>query len=162
MTDDNEEAVAVDKEELEDVYVGKNLVTKKEETDMTSPTGNDVMRVHFQDKNEAPELMTQKVFEAVSSEEEKDATFVRNQRFRAVTKAITDLITEWNIKYGDITGLFQKLGEQLDNRYQRALNYLWKGNDDYWTAGVSPSEDVQTMEIQSVLDDLEDNDESDE
>lgn len=143
-------------------YIGPTKVDEIHETDKKSPVGRDLYYVTFENDADRPQYVTEELYEIVSSEEQEDDNYVQKQKFDDLIPELVDLISEYNLKFFELSTLMQKLHEQFQNRLERASNYQWTQNDDYWSPGFNYTNNIQTLDIREVIETIEANNDEEE
>lgn len=68
--------------------------------------------------------------------------------------SITEIEGVLNILNNESNNLFSALGYQIDNAYDRAINFLWSGDDKTFIPGYDQSKDLTLVQAKQVLDSI--------
>jgi len=147
----------------QELYIGEHEISDYEQLeDETSPMGNDVYLVHFVSDSVQPQRVSERVWDHIVTDEPSDAKDVFNKKLDILVPTMVDLLTEWNIKFAHISQVVKKVHEHMENKLERASSYLWNGTAKYWTPGFNFTNNIQALQIKSVIDEIEDNEQSDD
>lgn len=118
-----------------DVYVGDKKVVSVTPVEETTPTGDSIYKVTFEDGTE--QVMTNRRFQLTQSLEKSDASAARQQLVKSLGKQVYTLLMEHGLllgaaqnQMGEIDLVFNEAARLVNDGQAEALNILW-GNDIY-------------------------------
>ncbi len=139
-------------DELKEKYVGKwigpNKITDISITELTTSAGSVVFEVTYELGHK--ELFPEKGLALVVTDEIKDLNFVRDVRVAAITPLIVETIKEYDLPAAQVNYLFSKAGQEVDNHFARAYNFLMFGNEIRYAPGFEPQHDYTLLMAERV------------
>lgn len=130
-------------------YVGPDKIVSIEVSDFTTPLGSAVFEVVFESGLKT--IFPEKALVAVSTEEAKDHTFVRDRRFTVMMPDLINLVKEYDVPGTQVNNMLQVLAQNIDNEFGRALNYFWTNDDSRFVPGYSPMNDATLLMASQVI-----------
>lgn len=134
---------------MEQKYFGPWKVLGIERSDVTTPSGSEVVNVVFEGRK--PELVPKKAFDLLASEEPVGLDLFYKAKHEIMVPEIIKLIAEYDVKQSEISLLIKKVADSMFDSCERAVSFLWTGDDAEWIKGFSPTNDRTLTEIQKVL-----------
>lgn len=145
-----------------DRYIGPTKIKEISETNKKSPQGKDLFLVTFEGDSDRPQYITKDLFELISSKEQEDDAYVQQKKADSLLPKMVDLISEYNLKFFELSKIMELAHERFENRLERASNYLWTGHDEYWVPGYNFTNDISTLDIREVLTKIAENNNNEE
>ena len=106
-------------------YIGDKQVfgfTKIENKDYDFP----LVEVLY--KDDSKEIMSEKMKDAIITEESIDASSLREKRMQAVASEALGMLLSYGVKYKELDYLFSLLKKSLEMNYEYANEMLWGKN----------------------------------
>lgn len=134
-------------------YIGKFIGPDKIEevlfTEQRTPNGGVVFELRL--SNGTTVIMPEKGLVAVVSDEAKDHNHVRDARVNMMVPEIVKIIEEYDLPVTQVVHLLQSIGSAIDNRFARAMNWMWTRNDKRFVPGFSPENDATVLMAERVI-----------
>jgi len=138
---------------LQIMYVGRFIGPEKiadiQIVDFKTAMGSMVFEVTFE--NGIKELFPEKGLTAVVSDEIKDSNHVRDARISLLVPQILELAEEYNFPGYQMNHLLSMVGNQWNNKFGRAYNYLFFGDDSRYVQGYEPGNDFTLLDAKRVI-----------
>lgn len=132
-------------------FVGPNQVFGVTITEDKTPSGKEIVKVLYENKELAPDVMPMAVFERLVTDVPKDYNWLRETRYQKLVDDMTVLCLENDVQFSDIAHVATSLKDKLEAAFQRATNVLWTGDDKTWYPGVHPLTFRTLLEADRIL-----------
>ena len=137
---------------FKDQYLGKKkIMTLIQVDEAKTPLGNEIIKIVFESKDFRPIYMPKKSFEMLVTETPIDENSVRDILFNAMVPGIVDLIKEYDVPSYQLVALFQKIGEKIQEDFEKASCTLWTGNSQMYDIGMDYTSFINSSEVQIIL-----------
>lgn len=130
-------------------FVGPRKVKTVEMTEMLTVGKNPVVRVTYE--GDFFEIMPLATLVIVGTVEETDFNELRRKKFMVMLPKIIEVVAEMDIKVYEVDALFRDAGNSLTQSFNRALNFVWTGDDTKFVPGVDPVNEFTFVEAQHIL-----------
>lgn len=137
-------------------YFGPDKIAYVEELDYKTPQGNDVVKIHFDtDSGVDWEVTSKMTFENVVTEEPRDENYVQSQIVKQLAPAVSKMMMEYGISYGNVSFVLNRIGDHLKDKLQRASSFQWTGDDSHFVPGYNFVENINLLQIKKGLDEID-------
>lgn len=141
---------------LEVKYVGRFLGPDEIEavivTEQKTPSGGYVFEVTL--KSGQKKLLTEKAIALLVTDEAKDYNYLRDHKMFVLIPKIVEVIEEYDVPSGEIPHLIQMMSYELENRFNRALNWMWSKNDSRYVPGFDAMYDATLLMAERVIQEI--------
>lgn len=132
-------------------YYGPNQIESIDLLDLKTDSGRNIVRVHFKAGSLVLPLMAAI---ALSTESAIDLTSLRDAKFRLLIAAVVGQIEEFGVSVSEVTPLLGQVAQAINNKMDRAYNYLWFKDDSLFAAGFEPRQESTLAEASLVISEI--------
>lgn len=146
---------------LEEKFVGKYLGPDKivgvELLTIKTPSGGNIFEfetervgqdnVRYTEK----EIVPEKSVAIAVGDQPKDYTKLFQDKMNVIIPEIVNVIEEYNLDFSQVDALTRSLTISLDLRFNRALSFLFTGDDKNFIPGFDPRNSVSVLGTEKVI-----------
>lgn len=125
-------------------FIGKKAVHSVVDLDAKTPAGGKMLKVNFDDGS--VEIMPEKRFNVITSEEPTDATFVRGllvtNAAKEIGAVVYGMLHEYGMKLSEVDKVLDSVIVILNGASEKASNVLW---------GIDYADDRTLNQINDIL-----------
>lgn len=130
-------------------FIGPRKVESVIVLETKTPKGEAMIEVTY--AGEFKETMSQKLFDASTTSEASDYTNLRDKRVRIISPEIVAILQEYDIRVCDVDSILRMAATEVDNRFNRAVGFLWTGDDSTFVPGMNPIVERSILEAEAIL-----------
>lgn len=130
-------------------FIGPDEIVATTVLEHVTPSGKAIIEVEF--KTGKTRLYPEPILELIMTDEVSDCNSVSEKKLTPALQRVMEVLTEHNIEYGEIELFTKQLVTNLDNNFNRALSYLWYGNDKEFTVNAEPMWYVSVIMADRIL-----------
>jgi len=97
------------------------------------------------------EVVTKKTFALSITQDKKDYNYLQEVKIKAIMEEIMAVILSYDVKMYEVNALLSAIGKNIKERYTRAINYLWTGDDKNHVAGSDPTDYFSVLEAEKII-----------
>lgn len=140
-------------------FYGKGKVIGIEKVEgLTTPSGGEVVRIMFE--NGSKKIIGKMAYDKFSSDKQVDPNNHQAIKFSPVISLIIDLMTEYDIENYEVESLFKFIKDEIADRFDRASNYLWTGDDRDFIPGMDFRTFKTLLDVEKIIKSIPNKDES--
>lgn len=130
-------------------YFGPDMISSIEITPQTTPSGGVVFSVVF--ASGARTIVTEKTLVISISDKPGDYTKLLDTKLQAVVPEIVALLEEYDIASFEVESLVSRIKANVEMRFNRAINFLFSGDDSRFIPGWDHKTDVTMLMSEKVI-----------
>lgn len=130
-------------------YIGSKKIFALTPEEITTPSGDKVLRVQFEDGSY--ELMPEKAIKVFATTKPIDPTSLREIRGNVITTALLEALLEYNVSVGDMDYYLTRLSKRFSDAMDRAINYLWREDDSQFVSGSNPMGTATLLDAEKII-----------
>lgn len=101
--------------------------------------------------NGEKEIVPRKTFAISITQEAKDYNYLQEVKMKPMLEEIMTIVLAYDLKYYEVNNLLAQIGTNIKERYSRAINYLWTGDDSKYTVGLDATDFLSVLEAEKVI-----------
>ena len=140
------------KESQKAQFIGPRQVSSVVTSKHTTPKGEEIVTILYEGGH--TETMPKRTFDIVVTTEATDWNALQRRKHLPIVQDILDIVMEYDVKADEIDALLRSVGIEVDNAFNRAVSYLWTGDDSYFTPGINPMMERTLLEAVSITKDV--------
>lgn len=136
------------KEKYVGKFIGPNKIADIAPIDLTTPSGALVFEVTYELGHK--EIFPEHGLVAVVTDDIRDFNYVRDVRVNLMVPQILAVVQEYDLPGSQMNYLLSMIGNQWNNHFGRAYNWLFYGDDSRYSPGYEPANDYTLLMAERV------------
>ena len=134
---------------MSEQFIGPRKVDSVIESKEKTPKGAEMVSVLFE--GGYVELMPKKNFDLLVKSEASDYNDLIKIKLQPALEEVLNVILEYNLDMQEAKIMLKSVGDEINNNFNRAINFKFTGDDAKFIPGIDPMENIPFLEAYKIL-----------